>query len=79
MMGTIGQLKKGHKVVETSLEAEATALEGEAKAEFLRFLRRLLQWDSKKRPSALELLKDPWLIPPDVDSESEEEEEGEDQ
>jgi hypothetical protein len=47
------------------LEAELTALEGEAKADFLRFLRRLLQWDPVKRPSAHELLEDAWLAPPD--------------
>jgi serine/threonine protein kinase len=58
----LGKLKKGHEIVETSLEAELMALEGEDKAEFLRFLRRMLQWDEDHRPSAQELLKDPWLI-----------------
>ncbi|KAK4233626.1 Serine/threonine-protein kinase [Achaetomium macrosporum] len=68
-----GRFKKGHLVVETSLEAEATALEGEAKADFLRFLRRFLEWDQDKRPSAQELLKDPWLtLSDDPDSEEEE-------
>ncbi|KAH6847722.1 kinase-like domain-containing protein [Chaetomium sp. MPI-CAGE-AT-0009] len=56
-----GKLKKGHEIVETSLEAELTALEGEDKADFLRFLRRMLHWDHTERPSAQELLKDPWL------------------
>ncbi|AEO67582.1 uncharacterized protein THITE_160781 [Thermothielavioides terrestris NRRL 8126] len=49
-------------------KTELTALEGEAKADFLRFLRRLLQWDPVKRPSAHELLEDAWfplgLLPP---------------
>ncbi|KAK4155789.1 Serine/threonine-protein kinase [Chaetomidium leptoderma] len=76
-----GKLKKGHKIVETSLEAEATALEGETKAEFLRFLRRMLHWDQDERPSAQELLKDPWFTVTDLsDSESEageDEEQGE--
>ncbi|KAK4233681.1 Serine/threonine-protein kinase [Achaetomium macrosporum] len=63
-----------HLVVETSLEAEATALQGETKADFLRFLRRFLEWDHDKRPSAQELLKDPWLTQTD-ESESDDEEE----
>jgi serine/threonine protein kinase len=53
------------------LEAELTALEGEAKTDFLRFLRRMLQWDADKRTSAQELLKDPWLVLSQDDSESE--------
>ncbi|KXX80341.1 Serine/threonine-protein kinase SRPK [Madurella mycetomatis] len=65
-----------YKIVETSLEAEATALEGEAKADFLRFLRRMLHWDQDNRPSAQELLKDPWLVVTD-NSESEDGEHGE--
>jgi len=60
----IGQLKKG-QLAQTSLEAEAKALEGENKTEFLRFLRRLLKWDPKNRASARELLVDPWVIPED--------------
>lgn len=60
----VGRLKKGHEIAQTSLEEEATALEGVEKAEFLRFLRRLLQWEPSKRPSARELLKDSWLTPP---------------
>ncbi|KAK3898410.1 hypothetical protein C8A05DRAFT_38008 [Staphylotrichum tortipilum] len=49
-------------MTETLLGAEATALAGEAEANFLRFLRRMLQWDPRERPSAQELLKDPWLV-----------------
>ncbi|KAL1880227.1 hypothetical protein VTK73DRAFT_6055 [Phialemonium thermophilum] len=59
-----GRFKKADKVTRTSLEEEATILEGDEKAAFLRFLRRLLQWRASDRPSALELLKDPWLQPP---------------
>lgn len=51
-----------------------TALEGETKAGFLRFLRRMLEWDADKQPSARELLKDPWLTLTTGDVESEEEE-----
>jgi hypothetical protein len=58
------------------LEAELTALEGEAKASFLRLLRRMLKWDWDDRASAQELLKDPWLVL-EAEPESEEgEEEG---
>ena len=56
-----GSLRKGYKIVETSLEAEATALEGDEKNGFLGFLRRCLQWEAGKRPSARELLNDPWF------------------
>jgi serine/threonine-protein kinase SRPK3 len=65
-----GKLRKGQQTEETSLEAEAKALESAEKEEFLRFLRRLLQWEAEKRPSARELLQDSWLIPsedPDSD------------
>lgn len=77
---TLGRFKEAHLIVETSLEAEMTALEGEDKADVLRFLRRMLQWDPAKRASARALLHDPWLKNPPDDSESddgaEEEEEG---
>ena len=69
-----GNLKKGQVIVQSSLEAEAKALEGNEKAEFLRFLRRMLHWQPEKRASARELLQDPWLIP-DSDSDSDEEQE----
>ncbi|KAK3293055.1 kinase-like domain-containing protein [Chaetomium fimeti] len=62
-------------VVETSLEDELTALEGEGKADFLRFLRRMLHWDQMERATARELLEDPWLTITD-DASSEPEEEG---
>jgi serine/threonine protein kinase len=61
------------------LEAELTALEAEAKTDFLRFLRRMLQWDADKRTSAQELLKDPWLVLSQDDSESEGEGGGEEE
>ncbi|OAA66452.1 Protein kinase-like domain protein [Niveomyces insectorum RCEF 264] len=64
LLDAAGRLKKGHVVAVTSLETEMTALDGPEKAEFLRFLRRLLQWDPDDRPSARELMKDPWLTPP---------------
>ncbi|VUC36261.1 unnamed protein product [Clonostachys rosea] len=42
-----------------TLEAAETKLKDNAK--FLAFIRRALTWDPKKRPTAKELLKDPWL------------------
>lgn len=70
----IGKLKKGKKVAETSLEEEEKLLDGEEKTEFLRFIRRMLQWDPASRPSATELVSDPFLH---VESDAGQEEEGE--
>ena len=44
-----------------SLENSITKLEGEDKRLFLNFVRKMLQWDPKKRSTALELLDDPWV------------------
>ncbi|KAL1847252.1 hypothetical protein VTK73DRAFT_10387 [Phialemonium thermophilum] len=44
-----------------SLEEEEEALEGEDGELFLAFLRRTLQWRPEDRPTARELLDDPWL------------------
>ncbi|POS74249.1 hypothetical protein DHEL01_v207365 [Diaporthe helianthi] len=65
-----GEFKKSHKVKKICLEEEEKLLEGEDKAEFLRFIRRMLQWDPSSRPSAVELVNDPFLR---VDSGTEEE------
>ncbi|EPQ57717.1 kinase-like protein, partial [Gloeophyllum trabeum ATCC 11539] len=46
-----------------SLESLETRLEGEEQAEFLRFIRRCLQWDPGKRATAAELCRDPWVNP----------------
>ncbi|PNS14678.1 hypothetical protein CAC42_1700 [Sphaceloma murrayae] len=45
----------------TSLEEYELFLEGPKKAEFLRFMRRMLQWRPEDRATARELLQDPWL------------------
>ncbi|TFY58246.1 hypothetical protein EVJ58_g6542 [Rhodofomes roseus] len=50
-----------------SLESQETRLEGKEKAEFLRFTRRMLQWEPEKRATAAELLKDRWLLTGSVD------------
>ncbi|GJD03061.1 protein kinase [Colletotrichum higginsianum] len=44
---------------EKTLEAAETKLEDSAK--FLRFIRRALTWDPNDRPTARQLLQDPWL------------------
>ncbi|KAJ8462287.1 hypothetical protein ONZ51_g10998 [Trametes cubensis] len=44
-----------------SLELLENSLEGENKAQFLDFVRRMLKWDPEERHTAHELLQDPWL------------------
>ncbi|TFK46646.1 putative CDK4/6 [Heliocybe sulcata] len=46
-----------------SLESKESRLNDEDKAEFLRFIRRCLQWEPEKRATAAELCEDPWLNP----------------
>jgi serine/threonine protein kinase len=36
-------------------------LEGDNKRLFMEFLRKMLQWEPEKRPTALEQLEDEWL------------------
>ncbi|KIH86313.1 protein kinase domain-containing protein [Sporothrix brasiliensis 5110] len=45
---------------EKTLEAAETKL-GDNKTLFLHFIRRALTWDPRARPTARELLSDPWL------------------
>ncbi|KAK2804420.1 hypothetical protein FQN51_002062 [Onygenales sp. PD_10] len=45
----------------TPLEDRETSLEGEEKEQFLRLVRKMLQWEPEKRSSAKELEKDEWL------------------
>lgn len=44
-----------------SLEDSEKYLEGDQKAGFLQFMRKMLQWVPEERQSAKELLGDPWL------------------
>lgn len=45
------------------MEASVLSLEGKDKAEFLKFVQKMLQWLPENRKSAIELLQDPWLSP----------------
>ncbi|KAL9117857.1 MAG: hypothetical protein Q9187_005600 [Circinaria calcarea] len=56
-----GEFKAGIEIRATSLEAEEENLEGEEKALFLQFLRKMLQWRPEDRQSAKELMENPWL------------------
>lgn len=51
----------GVTVPSTSLEGAVSAVEGEDKEVFLKFIRSMLEWAPEKRKRAYELLKDPWL------------------
>ena len=44
-----------------SLEQSEVNLEGEDKALFLAFVRKMVRWRPEERCSAKELLRDPWL------------------
>ena len=45
----------------TMLEHRESTLSGEEKADFLRFVRRMLQWEPDKRSSARSLAEDDWI------------------
>ena len=45
----------------TSLEESEENLDGSNKEAFLRFMRRILQWEPERRQTAKQLLQDPWL------------------
>jgi serine/threonine protein kinase len=45
---------------EKTLEAVETKLQDKTK--LLKFIRRALTWDPEERPTAKELLQDPWLL-----------------
>ncbi|KAF2139556.1 uncharacterized protein K452DRAFT_254010 [Aplosporella prunicola CBS 121167] len=46
----------------TPLERRETSLEGEDRECFLRFMRKMLQWEPEKRCSAGELAEDEWIL-----------------
>ena len=53
---------KGAPLPNYTLESLDQRLEGDEKADFLCFLRRMLCWMPDKRATARELLFDPWLM-----------------
>ncbi|KAK6430586.1 hypothetical protein LTR95_013258 [Oleoguttula sp. CCFEE 5521] len=56
--------KDSHLIHDTTLESSETRLEGENKAIFLSFVRRMLCWLPEERATAKQLLGDPWLKEP---------------
>ena len=59
---TPGNWKETAPISTSNLEHREMRLEGHEKDDFLRFLQRMLRWDPEERPSAKELLFDPWLM-----------------
>lgn len=57
-----GKWKGAPPLPNYTLESIEKRLEGDEKAEFLCFLRRMLCWMPDKRATARELLFDPWLM-----------------
>lgn len=49
-------------IPDRSLEKLAANIQGEDLQGFLRWLRLALQWNPEDRPTAMELLLDPWLM-----------------
>ncbi|KAG6092785.1 hypothetical protein E4U14_000546 [Claviceps sp. LM454 group G7] len=59
----IGEFCAGIPIPESKpLEQRETVLEGEDRDCFLRFMRKMLQWDPEKRSSAKELAEDEWVL-----------------
>ncbi|KAF2279504.1 putative CDK4/6 [Westerdykella ornata] len=56
-----GKWKGLATIPQTSLEDLEENLHGEEKTRFLIFVRKMLQWNAEDRPSARELLEDPWF------------------
>jgi len=46
---------------DASLETEEENLEGDEQAQFLVFIKKMLQWRPEDRASSSELLRDPWF------------------
>ncbi|KAH8429524.1 putative protein kinase [Aspergillus melleus] len=59
-----GQWISSVEIPDNSLEVSEEYLVGDNKKMFLRFVRKMLQWDPEERQSARELLTDPWLTSP---------------
>lgn len=62
MSDSLGNFCAGIPVQEhTPLKERETTLEGQEKEQFLRLVRKMLQWEPGKRSSAKELEEDEWL------------------
>lgn len=57
-----GKWKDVVPLPDLTLEKLAVDIEGDDKEGFLRFLRRILRWLPEERPTAEELVFDPWLM-----------------
>ena len=57
----VGNWRGAAEIPRTSLEDEEKQLEGEEKALFLDFARKMLRWKPEERSSAKELMDDIWL------------------
>lgn len=62
IMTTIGNWIGSVPIPDRTLETLEQRLGGDEKSEFLCFLRRALCWLPEDRPTAKELLYDPWLM-----------------
>jgi serine/threonine-protein kinase SRPK3 len=58
---TDGTLKDSFEVPDVSPEKSATCLDGDNKAMFLDFVRKMLDWMPERRQTAGQLLDHPWL------------------
>ena len=58
----IGTWKGTVPIPETSLAKEESRLEGEEKALFLDFLRKMLQWKPEDRKGIRDIIEDEWLL-----------------
>ena len=58
---TSGNWIGANSLPEDSLEMSEDRLEGENKAQFLSFIRKMVKWKPEDRYSAQDLIEDPWL------------------
>ena len=56
-----GNWKGATEIPKLTLEDAEKQLQGEEKALFLQFIRKMLKWKPEERESARKLLEDPWL------------------
>jgi serine/threonine protein kinase len=52
------------EIPDVTLEDLEVNLQGPEQAQFLQFIRKMVQWEPEKRLSAKQLLEDPWLKGP---------------